>query len=161
MATYRAEIDEIMAQYNAGKITIDEANKKLDALDGAQDGEYGIGFYLASDRAKGCNAWLDCGIGNPDPVKIEDGKLVGGGHPSYTILYQGKRWHVKSVDDPTLVEGPGVSETVEREVLPDDIDWSRKKEYAGRKEPVRQKTKKGTYDVYYNELGYAVKAVKV
>lgn len=161
MATYRAEIDEIMAQYNAGKITIDEANKKLDALDGAQDGKYGIGFYLASDRAKGCNAWLDCGIGYPDPVKIEDGKLVGGGHPSYTILYQGKRWHVKSVDDATLVEGPGVSETVEREVLPADIDWSRKKEYAGRKEPVRQKTKKGTYDVYYNELGYAVKAVKV
>lgn len=40
-------------------------------------------------------------------------------------------------------------------------DMSRRPDLAGRKEPVRQITKIGTYDVYYNEDGYAVRSVRV
>lgn len=161
MATYRAEIDAIMADYNAGKITIDEANKRFDALDGAQDGVYGIGFHLSSDRAKGCNAWLDCGVGDPDPIKVENGKVVGGAHPSYYIYYQGKVWHTKAIGDDTLVEGPPDMKqwSKETEPLADDLDLSRKPE--NKNKVIRQRTKKGTFDVYYDDLGYATKAVKV
>lgn len=161
MVTYRAEIDAIMKAYNSGTITIDEANKQLDALDGVQDGVYGVGFYLASDRAKGCNAWIYSGIGDPDPVVVKDGKVVGGCHPSYYVYYDGKTWHTKDIGDDTLVEGPPDLKawSKETEPLADELDMGRKIENAGK--VVRQRTKRGTYDVYYNDLGYATKAVKV
>lgn len=161
MATYRAEVDEIMSAYNAGDITIDEANRRLDALDGAEDGNYGCGFYLSSDRAKGCNAWLDCGVGNPDPIKVENGKVVGGCHPSYYVYYEGKVWHTKAIGDDTLVEGPPDMKewSKETEPLADDLDLSRKQDKANTVET--QRTKKGTFEVHYDELGYAVKATRV
>ena len=58
MAEYRVEVDEIMRKYNAGELTIDEANKELDGLDGVVDGHYGVGFYLDPDKGKDCNACL-------------------------------------------------------------------------------------------------------
>lgn len=45
------------------------------------------------------------------------------------------------------------------ERLPEGPDMSRRKDLAG--QVVRQRTKRGVYDVHYNEDGYAVKATRV
>lgn len=47
------------------------------------------------------------------------------------------------------------------ERLPDRPDMSRNMEHAGREEPVIQRTKAGKYAVYYDQDGYAVRAVRL
>ena len=73
MANYRAEVDEIMQKYNSGEYTIDEANEKLDGLDGVVDGKYVVGFYLDENKGKDCNAWMDSGVCGCEPIKVENG----------------------------------------------------------------------------------------
>lgn len=141
-------ITEILRKYGAGELTVEEANKQLK--------EAGSNVYLNPNKTG--NAWLDDGLGG-ETITIKDGKIVGGGiADDYSIYYNGKVYHA-GPDGETLVEGPGIPETVEREKLPEKVDMSRKPERAN--SVVRRKTKRGTYDVYYDELGYAVKATRV
>ena len=162
MANYRAEVDEIMQKYNSGELTIDEANEKLDGLDGAVDGKYGVGFYLDANKGKDCNAWMDCGVGNCEPIKVENGKVVKptGMHPSYYIYYDGKIWHVAD-DCVTLIEGkPEQWPVGDKEPVPTlEEAMKRNKDNAGK--VVRTSTKNGVFDIHYNDMGYAVKATKV
>ena len=163
MAEYRVEVDEIMQKYNAGELTIDEANKELDGIDGVVDGHYGVGFYLDPDKGKDCNAWMECGVGAATPVKVEDGKVVypTGMHPSYWILYDGKIWHVSYQDNMTLIEGkPEQWPVGDKEPVPTlEEAMKRNKDNAGK--VVRTSTKNGVFDIHYNDMGYAVKATKV
>ena len=161
MANYRAEVDEIMQKYNSGELTIDEANKELDGLDGVVDGKYGVGFFLDENKGKDCNAWMDCGIGGAEPIKVENGKVVKptGMHPTYYIYYNGEVWHVAD-DCVTLVPGKPEIPTVEREPLP-DLQECMKRDTSKSNETVRKSTKQGIFDIYYNDIGYAVKAVRV
>ena len=161
MANYRAEVDEIMQKYNSGELTIDEANEKLDGLDGAVDGKYGVGFYLDANKGKDCNAWMDCGVGSCEPIKVENGKVVKptGMHPSYWIYYDGKIWHVAD-DCVTLIEGKPEDTGTKKDPLPNLQDcMKRDKTQAGKTK--RFSTRQGIYDVTYNEQGYATKAVRV
>ena len=161
MANYRAEVDEIMQKYNSGELTIDEANEKLDGLDGAVDGKYGVGFYLDANKGKDCNAWMDCGVGNCEPIKVENGKVVKptGMHPSYWIYYDGKIWHVAD-DCVTLIEGKPEDTGIKKDPLPNLQDCM-KRDKTMANDYKRFSTRQGIYDVYYNELGYATKAVRV
>lgn len=161
MANYRAEVDEIMQKYNSGELTIDEANEKLDGLDGAVDGKYGVGFYLDANKGKDCNAWMDCGVGNCEPIKVENGKVVKptGMHPSYYIYYDGKIWHVAD-DCVTLIEGKPEDTSIKKDPLPNLQDCM-KRDKTMANDYKRFSTRQGIYDVTYNELGYATKATRV
>lgn len=162
MANYRAEVDEIMQKYNSGEYTIDEANEKLDGLDGVVDGKYGVGFYLDENKGKDCNAWMDCGVGGCEPIKVENGKVIHptGMHPSYYIYYNGKTWHVSEEDNVTLIEGAPPKIETGKKPLPDLNDcMGRNKDRAN--QTIRTSTKQGIYDIHYNSLGYAVKATRV
>ena len=161
MAKYRNEVDEIMRAYNDGAITIDEANRQLDALDGVVDGKYGVGFFLDANKGKDCNAWMDCGIGGAEPIKVVDGKVVKptGMHPSYYIYYNGETYHVAE-DCVTLIPGAPERTGVDREPLPTLQEaMHRDKDNAGK--TVRIATQGGLYDVTVNENGYATSATRV
>lgn len=161
MATYRAEIEEILQKYNSGEYTIDEANEKLDGLDGSVDGNYGVGFHLDENKGKDCNAWMDCGVGNCEPIKVVNGKVVKptGMHPTYRIYYNGETWHVGD-DKVTLIKGAPTPDEVKRDPLPDLQEcMKRDKSLAGKVQ--RVSTKQGIFDVYHDNLGYATKAARV
>ena len=140
------EINEILKQWTDNEISTEEANKKLEEL--------GAGFHLDPDK-KG-NALLDSGIGCKDVVNVVDGKLEGGPATYCTIYYNGKAWHTEG-DDPTLIEGEyphAPAEPVQKE-----LDMSRRSDLANTTQI--QTLGHLKYEVTYNELGYAIKAVKV
>lgn len=137
----------ILKKYSDGEFTMEEANKELEK----------IGSNIRLGKKTG-NAWIDDGCGG-ELCTVKDGKIVGGNVSSmYNVYYDGKVYHT-SDDCATLVEGKATPETVEKEVLPDEVDRSRHIERANTS--VVQKTKKGTYETFYNEDGYAYKFVKV
>lgn len=160
MATYRTEVDEIMQKYNSGEYTMEEANEKLDGLDGVVDGKYGVGFYLDANKGKDCNAWMDCGADTCEPIKVENGKVVKptGMHPSYYIYYNGETYHVAD-DCVTLVKGAPPKEESTKKPLP-TLQEAMKRDKTKAGKTVRTSTKSGIYDISYNDLGYATKAIK-
>lgn len=148
LSIMNSTVTEILRKYGAGELTVEEANKQLK--------EAGSNVYLNPNKTG--NAWMDDGLGG-ETLTVENGKVVGGGiADDYTIYYEGKEWHTNG-DGETLVAGPGIPEVMPTEKLPEKADMSRKPENAN--SVVRQKTKRGTYDIYYDELGYAVKATRV
>lgn len=91
----RYTIESIMAAYANGDITVDVTNERLKAI--------GCTFYIDPDKGKDCNAFMDVGGGNLEPIKIENGKVVGGAHHSYAIYYNGAVYHCDPNDNETIV----------------------------------------------------------
>lgn len=106
-------INEIIKKYREGEITVEEANKQLEAMD--------AGFTF-------------------DPTK--------------------------TIDNPTgawteaeMEEGFFEAEPKAYTKYPEDVNMKKIPEFAGM--TIIQKTKKGQFEVKYDELGYAVKATKI
>lgn len=85
---------EILRDYGAGKLTVEEANQKLK--------DAGSNVYLNPNKPG--NAMLDTGTGSLDPVTVVDGKLT---HPAGIprqdeVIYEGKVWWLDD-DQMTLI----------------------------------------------------------
>ena len=85
---------EILRDYGAGKLTVEEANQKLK--------DAGSNVYLNPNKSG--NAMLDTGTGSLDPVTVVDGKLT---HPAGMprqdeVIYDGKVWWLDD-DQMTLI----------------------------------------------------------
>lgn len=142
----REDINAILAKWSKGEITTEEANKQLKEID--------AGISLNPNK-KG-NALIDSGVGSMDVANVVDGKLEGGSAPQCDIYYNGKVWH-NIGDDPTLL--PGGFPRVEAPAAKRELDMSRKPEFAGTTQ--KQSIPGGTFEVEYDEDGYAKKATKI
>lgn len=159
-----SKILDILMDYTSGKKDVETTNAALK--------EAGASFYLdpgknvlteeeirASivghypDMANGFGL-LDSGTGTLDKVAIKNGELVDcdmGIQKALVVIAD--RWYY--VDGKKLVsEEPDYPTS--GTVLPKKLDMSRRKDLAG--QVVEQVTAQGTFDVYYNENGYATKA---
>ena len=76
---------DVIAKFNAGELTLEEANKKLtgikllpgrNELTEAEQRATTVGYY--PDQANGWGL-LDSGTGFMDKVKVENGRIVSGG----------------------------------------------------------------------------------
>lgn len=159
-----SKILDILMDYTSGKKDVETTNAALK--------EAGATFYLdpgknvlteeeirASvvghypDMANGFGL-LDSGTGTLDKVVIKNGELVNCDMGNSTALVViADRWYY--VDGKKLVEKEPEYETAGK-VLPKKLDMSRRKDLAG--QTVEQVTAQGTFDVHYNENGYATKA---
>jgi len=157
-------IREIMSKYTTGEATLEETNAALE----------GFGLHLDPERntiteaeklattvgwyPQQANGWglLDTGTGSLDKAEVRNGHLVNndlGVMPGQLYI----AGEVYDVHGRELVE---VQEANDGKPVQKDIDWrTRHPEAAG--QVLRQVTKKGVFDVYYNEIGQAVKATKV
>lgn len=118
------------------------------------------GYKGNLNRVRSGNAYIVLDDSNHEPITVADGKIADGTQTDemYTIVYEGEDWHVAD-DHVTLVPGPGIPDIQQREVKPDDIDRSRHIELANTSRI--QKTKKGTYETFYDANGYAYKHVRL
>lgn len=159
-----AEVTDILLKYTNGEATIEETN---DALKGS-------GLILISDRnvlteeeiaattvgatpaeANGYGL-LDIGVGGMEKVKVVNGTMVGCDMgESYAIMFIGGKKY--------FIDGDKLTDTkpadpVGKPKLPIEPDMSRKPDMANLK--AEQRTQRGTFIVYYDENGYATKAVR-
>lgn len=168
MGKNTVNVTEIIGKYTNGEATLEETNQAL------KDAGSGITLVpgkneLTEEEIRGttigqypdmANGWglLDTGTGSYDKVEVRNGELVNCdcGQMKAIIIIAGRSYYV---DGKKLVDEEPDYPEKEVTKLPVEPDMSRKPEMAGK--TVTQKTQRGTFDVTYNEDGYAVKAVKV
>ena len=163
----RPEANEYLADYNSGKINLEQLNQKWADL-GMElhlDPTKNIitsGGATVQENDADINGYVmaDSGTGTMDKVMVKDGKLV---YPNTDIRFafigttryiveNGETLHLDTRTD-------GEEDADEGEILPKRPDMRRDVSKAGM--VVRQTTKSGVYDVHYDEKGYAVKSVRV
>ena len=158
-------IREIITKYTTGKASLEETNEALagsgihlepgkNVLTEEELRATTIGCY--PDQANGFGL-LDSGTGTLDKVEVRNGQLAncGMGEQKAMICVAGRWYYVRGRE--LVEEDPYAGED---EAVQKDIDWrTRRPEAAGKS--LRQRTKKGVFDVWYNEDGQAVKAAKV
>lgn len=171
-------VKQVMEAYTQGMIDMDEANQRLDELDstiflkdtfdGKLTDEEIDNAVVSNNPAKVTGYGLMyMGIGGPIKLYVENGSLGPDnwiGPNMYATFLIGGRWY--GIDDDHLVDyEPYVAahkaemEANKKPKLPSTPDMSRRTDLAG--QVVRQQVKSGYFDVYYNDLGYAVKATRV
>ena len=159
----KKSINEILADYTAGKTTVEETNAALagsgfhldpgkNVLTEEEMRASVVGYY--PNQANGFGL-LDSGTGTLDKVEVRGGKLAhcNMGDSMAIVIMCGKQFYVKG--DTLTEEKPEDNSPV----VPERPDMRRRTDLAGTVQ--RQKTKQGVYDVHYNEDGYAVKASRV
>lgn len=167
-------INEILKDYTAGEVDLEETNAAL--------AEVGAGYHLDPGRNEiteenrretivgyypnQANGWglLDTGTGTLDKVHVVDGRLE---YPVNEILRDGKPnmtaylticGKVYEVMGDRLVEAREDCDACKVSTMPAKADMSRRKDLAG--QMVDQNTKSGTYRVTYDAQGYAIRSVK-
>ena len=161
------EANEYLADYISGKINLEQLNQKWADL----------GMELHLDPTKNIitsggatvqkndadiNGYVmaDSGTGTMDKVMVKNGKLV---YPNTDILFAfigTTRYVVENGETLHLDTGVDDKEdTVKGETLSKRPNM--KRDISKASTVVRQTTKSGIYDVYYDEEGYAVKSTKV
>ena len=98
---------------------------------------------------------LDSGTGSYDKVKVEKGTLVNCdcGEMYALVLIGGMMFEVDGTElVPYGTNRPATGTKVQK-----TLDMSRRKDLAN--QVVEQVTARGTYEVHYDKLGYAVKAI--
>ena len=162
------EIDLIFEAIDRGELDVFEANKRL--------AEQEAGYYLdpwknVIHRNEPENIYngvgmMDTGTGTMDKVRLVNGKLTEPVFdPDAFTAENMPRVYVECAGETYIIAEDGVTLTeyepaeVEKKEVLRKPDMRRKREYAGTVQ--RQHTAAGTYDVTYNEDGYAVKATRV
>ena len=160
-----SKLSDIISLYTKGEKTYEEVNEMLKAE--------GAGFHLQPGKNEltaeeiaatvvsadpdEVTGWglLDTGTGSYDKVKVEKGVLVNGGvGEMYALVLIGGMMF--EVDDTELVPY-GTNRPATGTKVQKTLDMGRRKDLAG--QCVEQVTARGTYDVYYDDLGYATKAI--
>ena len=161
------EANEYLNDYISGKINLEQLNQKWADL-GMElhlDPTKNIitsGGATVQENDADINGYVmaDSGTGTMDKVMVKNGKLV---YPNTDILFAfigNTRYVVENGETLHLDTGVDDKEdTVKGKTLPNRPDMKRDISKAGT--VVRQTTKSGVYDVYYDEEGYAVKSTKV
>lgn len=89
-------IQSILKSYEQGKITVEEANAKLESAGS---------LLKVQPEPKAGNALLDCHVGSPEPCMVQDGKLVNAvGYPYRDRVFYQDIWYTVGNDGVTLEE---------------------------------------------------------
>ena len=162
-----SKICDIIGKYTAGEVDVETTNRALinagyegillvpgkNTLTEEEKRATTIGYY--PDQANGWGL-LASGTGTFDKVEVRNGKLVGCdmGDSYAMYLIAGHQYYVHG--DMINDEKP---EETEAKVLPARPNTKRDASKANTVE--RQETKRGFYDVYYDDNGYVKKAIRV
>lgn len=167
-------INEILKDYTAGEMELEETNAALKEAGATYHLEPGKNVLTEEDRRETtvgyypyqANGWglLDTGTGTLEKVRVTSGQLD---HAVNEVLEDdttnmaayvticGKTYAVFGAE---LAEIPEDCDNCKVPPLPDKADLSRRVDLSG--QTVEQKTKTGTYSVTYDANGYAIDAEK-
>lgn len=166
-------INEILKDYTAGEVELEETNAALKEAGAGYHLEPGRNVLTEADRRETvvgyypnqANGWglLDTGTSTMDKVRVTSGRLDHAVNevleddttnmPAYVTIC-GKVYEVLGDELAEVRESDGKAAP-----LPDKADLRRRTDLAG--QTVRQHTKTGDYHVVYDDRGYAVRASRV
>lgn len=166
--------NEILEKYTSGKATLEETNIALKKINAGYFIDPNKNAFTAEElmnavagkspeEANGFGM-LDQGVGSFEKVEVKNGKFAHaintvdaqGNVNEYTLfIIAGKTYQVKGDRLTDVSKDTSAQPTTS---LPKKVDLSRKMEFKG--QSVIQKTAIGTFEVFYDDDGYAVKSVK-
>ena len=161
-----SKLSDIIGLYTKGEKTYEEVNAMLKEegvtsfhLDPEKNQlkPEEIAATVVAEDPDEVTGWglLDTGTGSYDKVKVEKGTLINCdcGETYALVLIGGMMFEVDGTElVPYATNRPATGTKVQK-----TLNMGRRKDLAGK--CVEQVTARGTYDVYYNDLGYAVKAI--